>query len=120
MKIDMIGIAFLGVAIIFTALSFMFAIYIIEKKWKIVGSLLLGVVGVVLGNFAYHIHLPFWLIMGTPIPFGLTILWFIVGKKIKTALITYGVAGIFYLVFHILLSLIFHYDSLIPGWYLHS
>lgn len=120
MKIDMTGLVLLGIAIIFTALSFVIAIYIIKKKIKIVGPFLIGVVGVTVGWLAYYIQLPSWLVMVMPIPFGLTILWFIVGKKIKTALMTYGVAGIPYLVFHILLSLIFHYDYLIPAWHLHS
>ena len=119
MKIDMTSIALFGVAIIFTALSFVIAIYIIKKKLKIVGPILIGVVGVALGWLAVHIHLPVLLVFVLPIIFGLTILWFIVGKKIKTAFITYGVAGIPYFVFHILLSLIFHYDYLIPVWHLH-
>jgi len=119
MKIDMTSIAFVGVAIIFTALSFLIAIYIIEKKLKIGGSLLIGFVGVILGWFAYYIHLPVSLVFVLPILFGLTILWFIVEKKIKTAIIAYGVAGIPYFVFHIILSIIFHYYYLIPVWHLH-
>ena len=119
MKIEMTSIVLLGIAIIFTALSFVIAIYIITKKIKIGGPFLIGVVGVTVGYLAYYIQLPSWLVMVMPIPFGFTILWFIVGKKIKTALMTYGVAGIPYLAFHIMLSLIFNYNYLIPGWHLH-
>ncbi len=119
MRIDMTFISLFGIAVIFTSLSYVIGIYIIEKKMKLAGSFLIGIIVVTLGYFANYIHLPFWLVIGLPIPFGIILLWYIVGRKIKITIMSYIATWIVYLAFHIMLSIIFHYDFLIPAWHLH-
>ena len=119
MRIDMTFISLFGIAIIFTSLSYVIGIYIIEKKMKIVGSFLIGAIMVTLGYFAHSVHAPFWLVIALPIPFGIILLWYIAGRKIKITIMAYIATWIVYLGFHTMLSIIFHYDFLIPAWRLH-
>jgi hypothetical protein len=119
MNTDLAFASLFGVAILFTGLAYVIGISVAEQRMRIVGSLLIGVVVVTLGYVAKYFHAPIWLVIALPIPFGIIILWYVVGKRVRQTIVAYITTWIAYLVFHVLLSAIFHYDSLIPPWHLH-
>jgi hypothetical protein len=62
---------------------------------------------------------PAWAVVAAPVPLDLLLLWYVVRKPRKMAVAYVSIWAI-YIVFHILLSWLFHFDSLIPAWRLHS
>ena len=60
-----------------------------------------------------------WAVVGAPIPLDFVLLWYVL-RKPRKMLLAYVAIWVIYIVFHILLSALLHYDSLIPPWKLHS
>jgi hypothetical protein len=108
------------VAVIFTALSYLVGFYIIQRKFKVLKSLLIGFVVVTIGYGSALLNFPIFLIVLMPIPFGLLLLYLFSDRNIKTTATTYILTWMMYIIFHIFLSYTFHFHSLIPSWKLSS
>lgn len=111
--------ALTGVAILFTALSYLCGIYVVERKVRVAGSLLIGAVVVLTGYLMAILRAPLWVIVAAPVPLGFLLL-LLQMKNAKRTTAAYFCTWGFYLVFHVLLSSVFRYDSLLPAWRLHS
>ena len=108
------------IAITFTALSYVIGIYVVQRKLKLFGSALIGVVVVSIGYLSALLNFPMLLIILMPIPFGFVILYLISERNIKKTLYSYVFAWLGYIIFHITLSGLFHFHSLIPSWKLSN
>ena len=53
------------------------------------------------------------------VPLDILLLWYVLRKPRKMAM-AYVLICVIYIVIHIFLSALLHYDSLIPAWRLHS
>ena len=104
------------VAIAFTALSYVIGIYIAQHKLKLFGSAIIGFAVVTIGYLSALLQFSILLIILMPIPFGFIILYFISGRNIKKTLYSYAIAWVAYIIFHVILSSLFHFHSLIPSW----
>ncbi|HWZ97879.1 MAG TPA: hypothetical protein VN025_08975 [Candidatus Dormibacteraeota bacterium] len=109
----------LDVAILFTALSWGIGFYIVDKRAHIFASLAIGCFVCLLGYSVASLGAPVWAIVAAPIPVDILLLWYVLRTPRKMA-IAYPMIWAIYIVFHILLSALLRYDSLIPGWKFHS
>jgi hypothetical protein len=109
----------LDVAIFFTALSWGFGMYLVDKKAHIFASLAIGCFVCLIGYSVQSMGAPIWLVVAAPIPLDFLLLWYVL-RSWRKMLIAYPAIWAIYVVFHILLSKLLHYDSLIPAWRLHS
>jgi hypothetical protein len=103
-------------AITFTSLSYVIGIYVSQRKFKLFGSAFIGAVVVTIGYLSALLNFPILLIVLTPVPFGFIILYLISERNIKLTLFSYAIAWLAYLIFHVILSGLFHFNSLIPSW----
>ncbi|HEY6763407.1 MAG TPA: hypothetical protein VI386_01435 [Candidatus Sulfotelmatobacter sp.] len=109
----------LDIAIIFTALAWGLGLYLIDKKIYVFASLAIACFVCLFGYSVASLGAPPWLIVAAPIPLDVFLLWYVLRKPRKMPL-AYVTIWAIYIVFHMLLSAVAHYDSLIPGWRLHS
>jgi hypothetical protein len=109
----------LDIAIIFTALSWGLGLYLVDKRVYIFASLAVGCFVCLFGYSVASLGAPAWAVVGSPIPLDVLLLWYVLRKPRKMALAYVWIWAI-YIVIHILLSALLGYDSLIPGWRLHS
>jgi hypothetical protein len=109
----------LDIAILFTALSWGLGMYLVEKKVHVFASLAIGCFVCLLGYSVQSLGAPIWLVVAAPIPLDLLLLWYVLRQWRKMWLAYISIWAI-YIVFHILLSSLLRYDSLIPAWRLHS
>lgn len=108
------------IAITFTTLSYVIGIYVVQRKLKLLGSTLIGVIVVSIGYLSALLKFPILLIVLMPIPFGFVILYFISERNIKKTLYSYAIGWLAYIIFHVILSSLFHFHSLIPSWKLSN
>ena len=107
------------VAILATALAWGLGFYLVDRKVYLFESLAIGCFVCLLGYSIASLGAPGWAIMAGPVPLDLFLLWHVL-KKPRKMLIAYPAIWAIYIVIHILLSSLVHYDSLIPPWKLHS
>jgi hypothetical protein len=112
-------IILLDVAIFFTALSWCFGLGIAAKKLYIISSLAIGCFVCLLGYSVQSLGAPGWAVIAAPVVLDIFILWYLLRRPRKMAL-AYITIWLNYTLFHILLSSLCHFDSLIPVWKLHS
>ena len=105
-----------GVAVVFTGISYFLAALIVARKTPYWGSLLIGLIVVLLGYVLHKIRAPFWLVMSGPIPIGFAGFWLII-REWRRTILGYVLTWIIYIGFHLILSGLFNYDSLVPGWH---
>ena len=109
----------LDIAIIFTALSWGLGLYLVDKRAYIFASLAIGCFVCLFGYSVASVGAPVWAVVAAPIPLDVLLLWYILRKPRKMT-VAYVLIWAIYIVVHILLSALLHYDSLIPAWRLHS
>jgi hypothetical protein len=109
----------LDIAIFFTALSWGLGVYLIDKKVHVFASLAIGCFVCLLGYSVQSLGAPIWAVAAAPIPLDFLLLWYVL-RKPRKMLLAYVVIWAIYIVFHVLLSSLLHYDSLVPAWRLHS
>ncbi len=109
----------LDIAILFTALSWGLGFYIVDKKVYAFASLAIGCFVCLLGYSVQSVGAPTWLVVAAPIPLDFVLLWYVL-RNLRKMLLAYVAIWVIYIMFHVLLSLLFHYDSLVPVWRLHS
>jgi hypothetical protein len=109
----------LDIAIFFTALAWGFGIYLIDKRVYIFAPLAVGCFVCLVGYSVASLGAPTWAVVAAPIPLDFLLLWYVL-RKLRKMLLAYVAIWAIYIVFHILLSTLLGYDSLIPAWKLHS
>lgn len=112
-------IILLDIAILFTALSWCIGLSIVGKKLYLITSLAIGCFVCLLGYSVQSLGAPGWAVIASPVLLDIFILWYVLRQPRKMAL-AYILVWLVYSIFHILLSAILHFDSLIPVWKLHS
>ena len=108
----------LDIAIVVTAVSWGLGLYLVDKRVHFFVSLAIGCFVCLLGYSVESLGAPIWAVVAAPIPLDLLLLWYVLRKPRKVAL-AYLLIWAIYVVIHILLSALLHYDSLIPPWKLH-
>jgi hypothetical protein len=109
----------LDVAILFTATSWCLGAYLVDKKFHIFASLAIGCFVCLFGYSVESLGAPIWAVVAAPIPLDLILLWYVL-KTWRKMMLAYVAIWAIYLVFHVLLSSLLHFDSLVPAWRLHS
>ncbi len=109
----------LDIAIFFTALSWGLGFYIADRKAYIFSSLAIGCFVCLLGYSVESLGAPPWAVVAAPVPLDLLLLWYVL-RQPRKMMVAYPTIWAVYIVIHILLSTLLHYDSLIPAWRLHS
>ena len=109
----------LDIAIFFTALSWGLGFYIVDRRAYLFSSLAIGCFVCLLGYSVESLGAPPWAVVAAPIPVDILLLWYVL-RKPRKMLVAYPSIWAIYIVIHILLSTLLHYDSLIPAWRLHS
>lgn len=61
---------------------------------------------------------PDWAVVAAPVPLDILLLWYVLKTPRKMA-VAYVLIWAIYIVIHVFLSAILHFDSLIPAWRLH-
>jgi hypothetical protein len=108
----------LDIAILFTALSWGSGFFIADRKVYLFASLAIGCFVCLFGYTVASVGAPPWAVVAAPVPLDILLLWYVLRKPRKMA-VAYLSTWAIYLVFHILLSSMLRYDSLIPAWRLH-
>lgn len=109
----------LDIAILFTGLAWALGFLVVDKRphlfLAIAGSSLLCLIG----YSAASLGAPAWVVVAAPLPVDFFLLWYVLRTPRKMA-IAYPLIWVFYVLIHIGLSSLLHYDSLIPAWRLHA
>ena len=108
----------LDIAILFTALSWGLGFFIADRKVYLFASLAIGCFVCLFGYSVASVGAPPWAVVAAPVPLDILLLWYVLRKPRKMA-VAYLSTWAIYIVFHILLSSMLRYDSLIPAWRLH-
>ncbi len=109
----------LDIAIFFTALAWSIGLSIVSKKLYIFAAFAIGCFVCLLGYTVEGLGAPGWAVIAAPVFLDIIMLWYFL-RVPRKMVIAYLLIWSTYTIFHILLSAIFHYDSLIPVWKLHS
>jgi hypothetical protein len=109
----------LDIAIIFTALSWGLGLYLVDKRVYLFASLAIACFVCLFGYSVESLGAPVWAVVAAPVPLDLLLLWYLLRKPRKMA-VAYVLIWAIYIVIHVSLSSLLHYDSLIPAWRLHS
>ena len=109
----------LDIAIFFTALSWGLGMYLVDRKAHVFASLAIGCFVCLLGYSVQSVGAPIWTVVAAPIPLDFLLLWYVL-RTLRKMLLAYVLIWTIYVGFHVLLSSMLHYDSLIPAWRLHS
>lgn len=109
----------LDIAIFFTALSWGLGLYLVDKKVYVFASPAIGCFVCLFGYSVESLGAPVWAVVAAPIPLDFLLLWYVL-RNPRKMFWAYPAIWAIYVVFHVLLSKVVHYDSLIPAWKLHS
>jgi hypothetical protein len=109
----------LDIAILFTALSWGLGMFLVDRKVQLFASLAIGCFVCLFGYSVESLGAPPWAVVAAPVPLDILLLWYVLRKPRKMFL-AYPLIWAIYIVFHVVLSALFRYDSLIPAWRLHS
>jgi hypothetical protein len=93
--------------------------YLADKKAHLFASLAIGCFVCLFGYSVESLGAPAWAVVAAPVPLDLLFLWYVLRSRRKMLVAYPAIWGI-YIVFHVLLSGLLHFDSLVPGWRLHS
>ena len=109
----------LDIAILATAFCWGLGFYIANKKIYLFESLAIGCFVCLLGYSIASLGAPPWAVIAGPIPVDILMLWYVLREPRKMAT-SYVFTWATYVLVHMALSALLHYDSLIPPWKLHS
>jgi hypothetical protein len=113
------NVVLLDIAIFFTALSWFLGMYVVSKRAYIFASVAIGCLVCLLGYTIEGLGAPVWAVVAGPIPLDVLLLWYVL-RNPKQMVLAYPLIWVIYILIHIPLSSLLHYDSLIPAWRLHS
>ncbi|MBM7716592.1 hypothetical protein MHB50_18920 [Siminovitchia sp. FSL H7-0308] len=107
-------------AILLTSAAYFLGDAIIAHKLFIWQTIVIGATVVLAGAFVEKIHAPMWLIIITPFPIGMTLLYVFLNETTYTWFITYALTLFIYVIIHVIASSLFRFHSLIPAWKLRK
>lgn len=82
--------------------------------------LVIGASVVILGAIVEKLHSPMWLIILTPFPVGMILLFLFLNENLSHWFITYALTLVVYVILHVAASALFRFHSLIPAWKLST
>ncbi|MBO1513043.1 hypothetical protein [Metabacillus bambusae] len=103
-------------AITLTSLSYFLGDLFLTKGLLIWQALIIGASVVILGATAEKLRAPMWLIILTPFPVGMLLLFFFLNESWTMWLSTYSFTLLIYVIIHVIISSLFRFHSLIPAW----
>jgi hypothetical protein len=109
----------LDIAIFFTALAWGAGLYLVDKKVYVFASLAIGCFVCLFGYSVESLGAPAWTVVAAPVPLDLLLLWYVL-RNVRKMFLAYPAIWAIYIMFHVVLSKLLHFDSLIPAWRLHS
>jgi hypothetical protein len=108
----------LDIAIFFTALAWGAGFYLVDKKVHVFASLAIGCFVCLFGYSVESLGAPALAVVAAPVPLDLLLLWYVL-RNLRKMLLAYPAIWAIYIAFHVVLSKLLHFDSLIPVWRLH-
>lgn len=108
----------LDISIFFTALAWALGFYVADRRPYVFSSLAIGCFVCLAGYSLVSLNVPAWAAVPALIPLDLLLSWYVLRKPRKIA-IAYLSTWVIYIAFHVGLSSLLRYDSLIPAWRLH-
>ena len=109
----------LDIAIAATAFAWGAGLYLVARRVYFFESVAIGAVVCLVGYSVAALGCPVWAVIAAPIPLDILVLWYLL-RRLRTMAVAYVAIWAIYLVLHMLLSALLHYDSLLPAWKLHS
>lgn len=103
-------------AIFLTSLSYFLGDLFLTKGLLIWQALVIGASVVILGATVEKLRAPMWLIILTPFPVGMLLLFRFLNESWTMWLFTYSLTLLIYVIIHVVVSSLFHFHSLIPAW----
>jgi hypothetical protein len=103
-------------AISLTSLSYFLGDLFLTKGLLIWQALIIGASVVILGATAEKLRAPMWLIILTPFPVGMLLLFLFLNEGFTMWLFTYSLTLLIYVIIHVAVSSLFRFHSLIPAW----
>ncbi|XOQ15921.1 MAG: DUF2651 domain-containing protein [Shouchella clausii] len=103
-------------AILLTSFAYFLGDFFLEQALAIWHPLLIGASVVVLGAVVEKLRSPMWLIIVTPFPIGMTLLFLFLKSTWPVWLLTYVLTLAIYVIIHMIASSLFRFHSLIPAW----
>ncbi|MDQ0178141.1 hypothetical protein [Bacillus chungangensis] len=82
--------------------------------------LVIGASVVILGAIIEKLHSPMWLIILTPFPVGMVLLFLFLNVNLSHWFFTYALTLVVYVILHVAASSLFRFHSLIPAWKLST
>jgi hypothetical protein len=104
------------VSIILTSLSYFTGSHLIRNGIALWKSFIIGASVVTLGALTEALGAPIWLIVLTPFPVGMILLYLFLKKPFIKWLVTYITILLLYTIIHLIMSYFFDFHSLIPAW----
>jgi len=105
-----------ALSIVLTSLSYFLGSLFVSNQIAIWQALVIGSLVVSLGALTEAFHAPIWLIVLTPFPVGMLLLYLFLNKPLHTWFITYITILAIYTIIHVIMSYFFEFHSLIPAW----
>lgn len=107
-------------AILLTGLSYFLGDLFLTNELLLWEAIVIGASVVILGAIVEKLHSPMWLIILTPFPVGMLLLYLFLNEAWSEWLFTYLLTLLIYIIIHILASSMFRFHSLIPAWKLSN
>ena len=103
-------------AVVLTALAYLAGDLTLHRRLAWYEAGLIGFAVVTLGALAERLGAPLWLIIATPFPVGMGLLYLLMGAGVREWAVTYALTLVYYVVVHVLASRFVGIHSLIPAW----
>src|SRR5690625_2711789 len=104
------------IALLLTSTSYFLGALFLPVELAIWQALIIGTSVVSLGGLVEKLNSPMWLIILTPFPVGMGLLFLFLNASFLNWLITYLLILSIYTLIHIIASRFFQFHSLIPAW----
>lgn len=103
-------------SIALTSLSYFIGSQILTEGILYWEAIIIGFSVVALGALVEKFGAPMWLIVLTPFPVGMFLLYFFLQESIFIWFVTYLITLTIYTLIHLIMSYFFRFHSLIPAW----
>ncbi|MFS0673710.1 hypothetical protein [Ornithinibacillus sp. 179-J 7C1 HS] len=102
-----------------TSLSYFIGSHIVRNGIALWKAIVIGTSVVTLGALTEALGAPIWLIVLTPFPVGMILLYLFLKKAFLQWMLTYSTILLLYTIIHVIMSMFFDFHSLIPAWKLN-
>ncbi|MBC5638472.1 hypothetical protein H8S33_16980 [Ornithinibacillus sp. BX22] len=99
-----------------TSLSYYVGSHVVKNGIALWKAFVIGTAVVTLGALTEAFGAPIWLIVLTPFPVGMLLLYVFLKKPFLKWFLTYSTILLIYTIVHIIMSYFFDFHSLIPAW----